>query len=73
MEKRRYAIIRLSNWYDGSVNSTVRMDFYGERNAMSEWQVFIAQEDNQDGSVYLLMDSHEGQILASYDSKKVKV
>ena len=73
MDKRRYAIVRLSNYYDGSVNYNVRMDFYGERNAMSEWQVFIEDKNNHDGALYLLMDIYEGATLASYTSTKVKV
>tara|TARA_Y100001963_G_scaffold49796_1_gene69800 strand:- start:1213 stop:1434 length:222 start_codon:yes stop_codon:yes gene_type:complete len=67
--KRRYAIIRFSNWYDGEANAKVHMDFYGERNAMSEWQVFVTDEQSQDEALYLLMDIHEGEVLASYNSK----
>tara|TARA_R100000458_G_scaffold46272_1_gene44670 strand:+ start:2522 stop:2746 length:225 start_codon:yes stop_codon:yes gene_type:complete len=66
--KRQYAIIRLNNWLDGECNATVKMDFFGERNARSEWEVFISDSDISKG-IYLLVDYSNGDTIAKFDTK----
>ena len=73
MDNNRYfAIIRLTNWVDGEAKADVKMDFFGERNAKSEWDNYIAQEDLSNG-VYVLMDIQLGEIIAKVDTKDLAV
>ena len=65
--KRNYAIIRLKNWLDGDCNADVKMDFFGERNAKSEWEEFIKDSDISKG-IYLLVDYSNGDTIAKFNT-----
>ncbi len=66
--KREYAIIRLKNWLDGECNADVKMDFFGERNARSEWKTFIADEELPKG-IYILVCYTTGDTLAKFNTR----
>jgi len=73
MDNNRYfAIIRLSNWMDGEARADIKMDFFGERNALSEWETYIAQEE-LDSGIYVLMNVQLGEIVAKVDTKDLAV
>lgn len=62
--QRRFAILKVKNWFDGEVKVTSEMDFFGLENATNEWETFIANVD-LDNANYMLVDILTCEVIAS--------
>lgn len=70
--KRNYAIVRLSNWMDGDINVSLKMEFIEEDTARSEFNLYIDNED-LDRGIYLLIDIQTGDTLAKHNTLDAEV
>ena len=70
--KRNYAIVRLSNWMDGDINVSLKMEFIEEDTARSEFNLYINNED-LDRGIYLLIDIQTGDTLAKHNTLDAEV
>lgn len=62
--QRRFAILKVKNWFDGEVKVESEMDFFGLENATNEWETFEATVDLDDAN-YMLVDIVTCEVIAS--------
>jgi len=69
---KRYAIIALTNWYDGDVKSAVVGEFLTLEAAEQEWSAFKANakaNQSEFNRLYVFMDIHSGKMLGRLNNR----
>lgn len=68
---KKYAIIALTNWYDGDIKAEVVGEFIEQPSAEAEWTAFRSHakaNPDQFKKVYVLMDIHSGTVLKRFNN-----
>jgi len=69
---RRYAIIALTNWFDGDIKSTVVGEYVTLEAAEAEWAAFKANakaNQSEFNRLYVFMDIHSGKMLGRLNNR----
>lgn len=69
---KKYAIIALTNWYDGDIKAEVVNEFITMDAAETEWSAFRSHakaNPDQFKKVYVLMDISSGTVLKRFNNK----
>ena len=70
----KFAIVEITSWYDGTVKTDVKHEYFTLENAESEWLNFTqSKEGKKKESLFMLLDIERGNIINKIDNRPVKV